>query len=54
ASLSPEMAAKKIAQLEKAMYAAARNLEFEEAARLRDEIATLREVAFGFPEQKAV
>ncbi|MEW5972432.1 MAG: excinuclease ABC subunit UvrB [Pseudomonadota bacterium] len=54
AYLSPEMAAKKIKQLEKDMYAAARNLEFEEAARLRDEIAALREAAFGFPEQEAV
>jgi excinuclease ABC subunit B len=54
AYLSPEMAAKKIAQLEKAMYTAARNLEFEEAARLRDEIAALREAAFGFPEPSAI
>jgi len=54
AYLSPEMAAKKIKKLEQAMYAAARNLEFEEAARLRDELASLREAAFGFPEQEAV
>ncbi|MGK0673189.1 MAG: excinuclease ABC subunit UvrB [Halothiobacillaceae bacterium] len=54
AYLSPEMAAKKIKQLERDMYAAARNLEFEKAARLRDEIAALREAAFGFPEQGAV
>ncbi len=52
--LSPDMAARKIKPLEKAMYAAARNLEFEEAARLRDELAALREAAFGFPEQEAV
>jgi len=36
--LSPEQLAKKISQLEQQMYAHARNLEFEEAARLRDEI----------------
>ncbi|MFZ5579414.1 MAG: excinuclease ABC subunit UvrB [Pseudomonadota bacterium] len=50
---SPEQAARKIKQLEKEMYTAARNLEFEEAARLRDELAMLREAAFGFPEQTA-
>ncbi len=43
AHLSPDMAAKKIKQLEQEMYAKARNLEFEEAARLRDELAHLRE-----------
>jgi excinuclease ABC subunit B len=49
--LSPELAAKKIKKLEQEMYAKSRNLEFEEAARLRDELAKLREAAFGFPEQ---
>ena len=52
--LSPEMAAKKIKKLEQEMYAKSRNLEFEEAARLRDELAKLREATFGFPEQEAV
>ncbi len=51
AYLAPDMATKRIKQLEKAMYAAARNLEFEEAARLRDQIAALREAAFGLPPQ---
>jgi excinuclease ABC subunit B len=54
AYLSPELAAKKIKKLEQEMYAKSRNLEFEEAARLRDELATLREAAFGFPEQEVV
>lgn len=40
-SLSPEKLARKIAQLEKQMYQHARNLEFEEAARIRDLIHTI-------------
>jgi len=47
AYLSPEIAAKKIKKLEQEMYTKARNLEFEEAARLRDELTQLRELAFG-------
>ena len=31
------------------MYKHARNLEFEEAARIRDEIEQLRQAAFGVP-----
>ncbi|MCG6867339.1 MAG: excinuclease ABC subunit UvrB [Gammaproteobacteria bacterium] len=38
---------KRIAGLEKDMYEHARNLEFEEAARLRDEVARLREMESG-------
>jgi len=45
--LSPDIAAKKIKKLEQEMYTKARNLEFEEAARLRDELTKLRELAFG-------
>jgi len=45
--LSPDIAAKKIKKLEQEMYTKARNLEFEEAARLRDELSKLRELAFG-------
>ena len=45
--LSPDIAAKKIKKLEQEMYVKARNLEFEDAARLRDELARLREQAFG-------
>ena len=36
--LSPEELAKRISRLEQQMYEHARNLEFEEAARLRDQI----------------
>ncbi|MDO9258887.1 MAG: UvrB/UvrC motif-containing protein [Polaromonas sp.] len=35
-----------MAALEERMYTLARNLEFEEAARLRDEIGRLRAAAF--------
>jgi excinuclease ABC subunit B len=41
--LSPKQLGKKIKQLEDAMYKHAKNLEFEEAARLRDEIKILQE-----------
>ena len=43
AKLPPEKLAKHLARLEKEMYAAAQNLEFELAARKRDEIRRLRE-----------
>ena len=46
-SKSPKELAKEIERLEKQMFDAAQNLEFEEAARLRDEVAKLRERAFG-------
>jgi excinuclease ABC subunit B len=49
----PEQAMKSIKQLEAAMYRHARNLEFEEAARIRDEIETLRHRAFGYGGAKA-
>jgi excinuclease ABC subunit B len=45
--LPPAVALKKITALEKRMFDLARDLEFEEAARLRDEIAALRESAIG-------
>ncbi len=45
AAVSPEQAAKDIAGLEKAMFKAAENLEFEEAANLRDQIKQLKEQA---------
>jgi len=47
--LGPEQAMKKIKKLEAEMYRHARNLEFEEAARIRDEIERLRGLAFGPP-----
>ena len=45
AALPPEQALKRIAELEKAMYEHAGNLEFEEAARIRDQIQAIRERA---------
>ncbi len=53
APLGPEQAIKKIKKLEAAMYKHARNLEFEEAARVRDEIERLRQMSFGAPGQLA-
>ena len=49
AALSPEQAMQRIRKLEQQMYEHARNLEFEEAARIRDEIARIRETALGLP-----
>jgi excinuclease ABC subunit B len=45
--LSPQQLAERIGQLEQQMYAHARNLEFEEAARLRDEIARIEKGNLG-------
>jgi excinuclease ABC subunit B len=42
AALSPKQMAKRIQELEKEMYQHARDLEFEEAARLRDQIKSLQ------------
>jgi excinuclease ABC subunit B len=47
--LAPEQAVKRIKKLEAEMMKLARNLEFEQAARLRDEIQKLRQVALGVP-----
>jgi excinuclease ABC subunit B len=44
--LKPEQAARKIREMEEQMYVHARQLEFEEAARLRDEIRKLQSRAF--------
>ena len=52
--LSTEQLLKKAAKLEKKMLKHARDLEFEEAAKLRDEIQEIRARAFGIDEQKAV
>ena len=52
-SLTPEQAVRRIKKLEQEMYKHARNLEFEEAARLRDEIHKLRQVELGFGAAKA-
>ena len=40
---------KRIKQLERQMLDHARNLEFEKAARVRDELARIREQVFGAP-----
>jgi excinuclease ABC subunit B len=47
--LGPAQAMKKIKKLEAEMYRHARNLEFEAAAKIRDEIEQLRHQAFGPP-----
>jgi excinuclease ABC subunit B len=47
--LTPEQLARRISRLERDMFEHARNLEFEEAARLRDELQTLRRVELGLP-----
>ncbi|MFM2054840.1 MAG: excinuclease subunit UvrB [Pseudomonadota bacterium] len=46
-TLSEKDLGKRIKQLEKQMLEHARNLEFEQAARIRDQLALLREQAFG-------
>ena len=48
-ALAPEQAVKRIKKLEAEMMKLARNLEFEQAARLRDQIQKLRHAAFGVP-----
>ena len=47
AALSPKQLEKKIKALEDQMYQHAQNLEFEEAAKLRDQIEHIRKTAFG-------
>ena len=49
---TPALLMKKIKQLEQAMYRHARDLEFEEAAKLRDEIQRIRQFGLGMPEVK--
>ncbi|MEM9172282.1 MAG: excinuclease ABC subunit UvrB [Pseudomonadota bacterium] len=46
-NLSPEMLVKKIKKLEQQMFKHARELEFEQAAKVRDEIDQLRQQGFG-------
>ncbi|MEJ2533684.1 MAG: excinuclease ABC subunit UvrB [Halioglobus sp.] len=46
ASLSPAALARKLKQLEAQMQEHAKNLEFEEAAALRDQLAEIKQVAF--------
>jgi excinuclease ABC subunit B len=51
--LGPEQAMKRIKKLEAEMYKHARSLEFEEAARIRDQIEKLRHQVFGVPDSRA-
>ncbi|MFT4825001.1 MAG: excinuclease ABC subunit B [Halioglobus sp.] len=46
AKLSPAAMARKLGQLEEKMHQHAKNLEFEEAANLRDQVAELKQLAF--------
>jgi len=48
-AMSEKDLGKRIKLLEKQMLEHARNLEFEQAARVRDQLALLREQAFGAP-----
>ena len=48
-SMSEKDLGKRIKTLERQMLEHARNLEFEKAARVRDQLAALREQAFGAP-----
>ncbi len=47
--LPPEQIVKRIKKLEQEMFRLARNLEFEQAARIRDEIGRLRNAELGLP-----
>jgi excinuclease ABC subunit B len=52
-AMSPEDLLRKAQKLEKQMLRHARDLEFEEAARLRDEIQKMRELGFGLSDKLA-
>jgi excinuclease ABC subunit B len=47
AAMTPKQLAKRLQQMEQAMYKHAQNLEFEEAAKLRNEMEHIRAVALG-------
>ena len=51
--LTPDQAVRRIKKLEQEMFKHARNLEFEEAARIRDDIQKLRQIELGFAAAKA-
>ena len=53
ARMTPEQLLKKATKLEKQMLKHARDLEFEAAARLRDEIRRIREDGLGISDRKA-
>jgi excinuclease ABC subunit B len=52
-AMSPEQLIKRAAKLEKQLLRHARDLEFEAAARLRDEIQQLRQLGLGVASRKA-
>jgi len=52
-SLSPELLMKKVKKLEEEMYQYARDLDFEAAAKLRDEIRTIKESGLGLADTKS-
>jgi excinuclease ABC subunit B len=54
AALPPAEVAKRIRELEEQMYRCARDLEFEEAARLRDEIRRIRALGLEIPETEVI
>jgi excinuclease ABC subunit B len=47
--MRPEVLVRQIKKLEGEMFKKARNLEFEEAARLRDEIERMKQLELGLP-----
>jgi excinuclease ABC subunit B len=53
ADMRPETIVRQIKKLETEMFRRARNLEFEQAARLRDEIERLKQLELGFPQSAA-
>jgi len=52
-TMTPEQLMKRAAKLDKQMLKHARDLEFEEAARLRDQIQRIRQVHLGLSDRKA-
>lgn len=53
ASMSPELLMKRIKKLEEKMYQHARDLDFEEAAKVRDEIKHIQNQQLGLDDKKA-
>ncbi|MET0499659.1 MAG: excinuclease ABC subunit UvrB [Steroidobacteraceae bacterium] len=51
-SLTPEQAVRKIKKLEQEMFKHARNLDFEEAAKIRDQVQRLRKIELGLPDSQ--
>ncbi len=50
ASLTPEQAGRRIKKLEQEMFKLARNLDFEAAAKIRDQVQRLRFIELGLPD----